>query len=58
MDILTDLNRGGKTVIMITHEQEIASFAQRIVKLRDGLITSDTPRNDSAANKTIAGEKL
>ncbi|MEE9252651.1 MAG: ABC transporter ATP-binding protein [Thermodesulfobacteriota bacterium] len=58
MDILTDLNRGGKTVLMITHEQEIASFAQRIVKLRDGLITSDTPRNDSAANKTIAGEKL
>ena len=38
MDLLLDLNRGGTTVVMVTHSQHDASFAQRIVNLFDGQI--------------------
>jgi putative ABC transport system ATP-binding protein len=38
MDLLSALNRAGRTIIMVTHEPSIAARAQRIVRLRDGLI--------------------
>lgn len=38
MEILSQLNKDGKTIILITHEQDIASYAKRIIKLRDGEI--------------------
>ncbi len=42
MDILAKLNREeGKTVILITHEDDIAEYARRIMRLRDGKIESD-----------------
>ncbi len=41
MKILEDLNDAGRTVIMVTHEQDTASHAKRIVKLRDGVVESD-----------------
>jgi putative ABC transport system ATP-binding protein len=46
MQTLRDLNRGGKTIIMVTHETDIAAWARRVVRLRDGRIESDT-RNDT-----------
>src|SRR5205814_366937 len=46
MQMLRDLNRAGKTIIMVTHETEIAAWARRVVRLRDGRVESDT-RNDS-----------
>lgn len=41
MEIFKDLNRQGKTIIMITHEQDIAGYAQRVVTFKDGYITED-----------------
>jgi macrolide transport system ATP-binding/permease protein len=41
MAILTDLNDQGITVIMVTHEEEIASHAKRLIRMRDGRIQSD-----------------
>ena len=41
MQLLTDIHQQGNTVILVTHEEEIARFAKRIVRLRDGLIESD-----------------
>ena len=41
MAILTDLNRQGKTVILVTHEEYIAEYTNRIIRMRDGLIVSD-----------------
>jgi macrolide transport system ATP-binding/permease protein len=41
MMILTDLNRQGKTIVMVTHEEEVAEYAKRIIKMRDGKIVSD-----------------
>ena len=41
MHLLGDLNRAGKTIIMVTHENDIAAWAKRVVRMRDGLIESD-----------------
>ena len=41
MNILEKLNMEGKTIIMITHEREIAAHAKRIIEMRDGKIISD-----------------
>lgn len=41
MQILNDLNKQGKTIILVTHEQYTAEYAERIIKLKDGKIISD-----------------
>ena len=46
MRLLRDLNDAGKTIIMVTHENDIAEWARRVVRLRDGKIESDV-RNDT-----------
>lgn len=45
MHLLSKLNEAGKTIIMVTHENDIASWAKRVVRMRDGAIESDV-RND------------
>lgn len=47
MEVLTELNREGKTIIMVTHEPEIAAYASRQIVIRDGLITSDSGKEES-----------
>jgi len=49
MDLFQRLHHEGNTIIMVTHEDDIAHYAHRIVKLRDGLIESDDE------NKNIYG---
>jgi putative ABC transport system ATP-binding protein len=41
LDLLDQLNLAGKTIIIVTHEEEVAARARRIVKLRDGKLQSD-----------------
>ena len=41
MQLFADLNRQGRTIVLITHEPDVAACASRIVKLRDGLVISD-----------------
>lgn len=45
MDILERLNSQGKTIIMVTHEEEVAGHAGRIIRMRDGKIVSDEVHN-------------
>jgi putative ABC transport system ATP-binding protein len=43
MSLLQDLNDTGKTVVMVTHEPDIASYTKRLIVVRDGAIISDEP---------------
>jgi putative ABC transport system ATP-binding protein len=49
MESLSNLNKEGKTIIMVTHENDIAAWARRVVRMRDGHIESDE-RNDNPAS--------
>ncbi|OQP67771.1 ABC transporter ATP-binding protein [Niastella populi] len=42
MDIFNQIQAAGNTVVLVTHEEDIANYAKRVVRLRDGLIESDT----------------
>ncbi|MFD2213055.1 ABC transporter ATP-binding protein [Metabacillus endolithicus] len=44
MEQFTQLNLEGTTVILVTHEQEVADYAKRIITVRDGIILSDVER--------------
>ena len=41
MDLFSHLHEKGNTIIMVTHEEDIAEYSKRIVRLKDGLISSD-----------------
>lgn len=43
MEILESLNKKGRTVIMVTHETQTAEFADRIIRIKDGVVESDSP---------------
>ncbi len=49
MDIFTAIQAAGNTVVLVTHEEDIANYAFRIVRLRDGLIESDRLRSPQHA---------
>jgi len=42
MALLTDLHQQGQTIVMVTHEDDIATYAQRVVTMRDGQVLKDT----------------
>jgi putative ABC transport system ATP-binding protein len=44
LSVFDDLNRAGHTVVLITHEEDVAAAARRTIRLHDGLIESDTRR--------------
>lgn len=49
MDLVTSLNRDlGMTVVMVTHESDIAAYARRIIRFVDGRIDSDVPNVEAA----------
>jgi putative ABC transport system ATP-binding protein len=46
MSLFQELNRKGKTIVMVTHEPELAAYTKRIITLRDGAIVADTEVSD------------
>jgi len=42
MKLFGDIHKLGNTVIVVTHEEEVAAYAHRVIRLRDGIIESDT----------------
>jgi putative ABC transport system ATP-binding protein len=42
LSLLTDLHATGRTIVLITHEEEVARAAQRVVRIRDGLVHEDS----------------
>lgn len=54
--ILEGLNKNGKTIIMVTHEKEIAEHAKRIIFMRDGKIVSDEVKGVYKTGKSATSE--
>jgi putative ABC transport system ATP-binding protein len=56
MQLLVDLNDAGRTVVLITHEDDVASYATRVVLLEDGRIVDDRPqRSRTRRDRTRPG---
>ena len=45
MELFSELNARGQTILMVTHEDEIAAYARRLIRMRDGKIEDDTTRH-------------
>jgi len=43
MNLFNEIHANGNTVILVTHEEDIAAYAHRIIRLRDGIVESDKP---------------
>ncbi|MEI6691223.1 MAG: ABC transporter permease [Chlorobium sp.] len=56
MKILNGLHLEGKTIIMVTHETEIAAYADRVITMRDGVIITDERKKGIAPAVTVSGE--
>ncbi len=48
MEIFGKIQQGGNTVVLVTHEEDIAAYAHRVVRLRDGLVETDKTKALSA----------
>jgi macrolide transport system ATP-binding/permease protein len=58
MAILEKLNQQGKTIVMVTHEQEIAEHATRIIRMRDGEIVADERKKNKRAKALAKPQRL
>ena len=47
MALFDQLHAGGNTIVLVTHEPDIAEYAHRVVTIRDGVIASDQPSSRS-----------
>jgi ABC-type lipoprotein export system ATPase subunit len=50
MDLLRILNQEGMTIVMVTHSPECAGYAQRLLRISDGLLVEDIPINGQRRN--------
>jgi len=54
MAVFDDLHAGGRTVVLITHEADIAQYSERVVRLRDGLVLSDERLEDATLARPMS----
>ncbi len=52
MEMFNKIHDGGNTVVLVTHEEDIANYARRVIRLRDGVIETDTIINENLKVKS------
>lgn len=53
LNLISEIHQLGNTVILVTHEEDIAHYAKRVVRLRDGIIESDTQTPKEVYHSTL-----
>jgi len=53
MELIQDINDEGKTILIVTHEDDIAHMTKRIVNIKDGIIIHDSPVDQVRVKKLI-----
>ena len=54
MKILNDLNKNGITIVLVTHEDDIANYGSRIIRMKDGKILEDKRNVPNWSNLSFA----
>jgi putative ABC transport system ATP-binding protein len=54
MAILQNLNQAGATIVLVTHEPDIATYCSRRVAFLDGVVVSDRPQSPASAATALA----
>ncbi len=58
MRLFRELNEAGNAIILVTHEEDIAAHARRIIRIRDGKISDDRPNDSSRAEAVARAKRL
>ena len=53
MALMSDLHKQGSTIMMVTHDDDIAAYAERIIRLRDGQIETDEQNGGYSPRTTL-----
>jgi putative ABC transport system ATP-binding protein len=53
MKLFVDLNRQGTTILLVTHNSDIAAYGSRLIEMKDGRIISDTKRADPVTARSV-----